>query len=193
MTARKVRRAFRGVGDAGGAYGRGMRLLGLLILIVGGVLIARPWLPVLPFGLPGWPTGAALALIGLVLLARPRRAAPVAPDRIAEDLTARGFTFADEAHGWRARGDWRGRAIEIRRVRGYEASRFGLEWIVEITVRGTPAEPWPLPPAEARCVDRRDHGVSVALPAISRPEGAAGFAAQVDAVLAQVAPERTPG
>jgi len=168
-----------------------MRALGLLLLAVGALLIARPFVPVLA-GLPvpvGWPTGVALALVGLVLL-RPRRAPAAERDAIADDLAARGFAFADETHGWRARGDWQGRAIEIRRVRGYEASRFGLEWVVEVSVRGRPTEPWPLPPDQARVVDQRDHGVSVCLPAVSRPGAGAGLPDAIAAVLAQVEPER---
>ena len=169
-----------------------MRAFALLLLVVGALLIARPFVPALA-GLPvpvGWPTGVALAVLALVLL-RGRRAPAAEHDVIAKDLAQRGFAFTDEAHGWRARGDWQGRAIEIRRVRGYEASRFGLEWVVELSVRGRPTEPWPLPPDQARLVGQRDHGVNICLPAVSRPGAGAGLAVAIAAVLAEVEPERT--
>lgn len=172
-----------------------MRILGLLLLVAGSILIARPSVPTLAaIALPvGWPAGAALAVAGLILLLRPRRRAAAEHDPVVEGLRARGFAFTDEAHGWRARGDWQGRAVEIRRVRGYEASRFGLEQVIEITVRGRPTTPWPLAPDQARLVDQRDHGVSVALPAVSRPGAEGGLAAAIAAVLAEVEPERRGG
>ena len=168
-----------------------MRTLGLFLLVIGALLIARPFVPVLA-GLPlpvSWPTGVALTVVALVLL-RPRRPPAAERDVIADDLAQRGFAFTDEANGWRARGDWQGRVIEIRRVRGYEASRFGLEWVVEVSVRGRPTEPWPLPPDQARLVGQRDHGVNICLPAVSHAGAEAGLAAAIDLVLAEIEPER---
>jgi hypothetical protein len=167
-----------------------MRVLGVLLIVAAVVLGLRPHVPGLSaVTLPDLGLGAvALALLGLVLLLLPRGRPAVERDQVAEALAASGFAFADEAHGWRARGEWKGRRIEIRRVRGYEASRFGLERVVEVTVRGVPSEPWPLAADQARIVDRRDHAVSVALPTVSRPGGEAGLGAQLDRVLAEIAP-----
>lgn len=171
------------------------RRTGWTMIVVGALVLALPLLPPLDW-LPEAPlsrAAVAAMFLGLVLIVFGRRAPKPKPqDPVEAALRAHGFGFVDEANGWRARGAWEGRTIEIRRVRGYEASRFGLEWVVELTVRGIPEDPWPLPPDQARIVDRRDHAVSIAFPSVSRPGGESGFAAAVEATLRHVAPEPFP-
>ena len=168
-----------------------MRFIAVVLLALGLALVAKPFIPAPALAaLPlHWASGVVLAAVGLLLLVvRPGRMPSTPRDLVAEQL-GRGFVFTDEAHGWRARGAWDGRPIEVRCVRGYEASRFGLERVVEVSVRGRPTTPWPLAPDQARLVDQRDHGVCVAMPAASRPGAERGIPAAITAVLAEVQPE----
>lgn len=156
---------------------------------------ARARFPVLQgVDLPvGTPTAVVLGIVGLVLLFYRRRSPPVARDAVLDELLRRDFTQTDEAHGWRASGRWDGRAIEIRRVSGYESNRFGLPTVVEVTARGRPVDPWPLMPEEGRIVDQRDHAVSIAIPLLSRPGGDAQVVAAISRVLALVSvPDTAP-
>lgn len=167
-----------------------MRIICGLVLVVLGVLaFVRPWLP-LPDSIPtAWASGG-LIIVGSLMLVGRRRSGTSAPvDAILAAVKQRGFEVVDEAHGWRSRGTWDGRPVEIRHVRGYEASRFGLESVVEVTIRGRPTDPWPLMPDVARIVDQREHAVSIALPACSRIDGAHRLGRDVAAVLALVEPD----
>jgi hypothetical protein len=164
------------------------RLLGLLLLAAGVTLLLRGHIPALA-SLPSTPAAAfALLLAGLVLALFPGGRQGASADPLRADVARRGFILSDEARGWRAEGAWQGRAIAIRRVSGYEASRFGLDTVVEVIVAGHAAEPWPLPPDLGRLVERREAGCTVAIPALSRPGQEDRLARLVDGVLAHIAP-----
>jgi hypothetical protein len=125
-------------------------------------------LPALPVSL--LVIGLGVGAFGLVLAALPRRRGVEHGDAVIRaELERRGFLITPDVGGWRADGEWDGRKALIRRVSGYEAARFGRPWIIEVSLRGVPREPWPLHPDEGKVVDRRDHGFSVTIPALGRP------------------------
>jgi hypothetical protein len=172
-----------------------IRAVGLALLLLGAYLAAQDqgWfpdaarlarvmtIPALPLSLTA--IGIGGALVGLALVALPRRrAAELGDAPVRSALEGRGFVIIGDVGGWRAEGEWEGAAIVVRRVSGYEASRFGRPWVIEVSLRGLPREPWPLPPEEGKVVDVRDHGFSVTIPALSRPDGHA----RVDRLIAAV-------
>lgn len=178
-----------------------MRLIGILLLLVGAWLAAHDLLAsLLPQAaridryvtLPSLPVslaviGGGLALVGLALAVVSRRRAPELDDApIRRELVRRGLMLVTDVGGWRADGSWDGVVVQIRRVSGFEASRFGRPWVIEVSVRGRPREPWPLVPDEGKVVDVRDHGFSATIPALSRPDGQARTAELIGAVVACV-------
>ncbi|MBA3710235.1 MAG: hypothetical protein H0W83_15600, partial [Planctomycetes bacterium] len=91
---------------------------------------------------------------------------------------------SDDVGGWRAQGSWDGVPILVRRVSGYEASRFGRPWVIEVSLEGRPGEPWPLSPERGKVVDVRDHGFSVSIPELSHRDRQPAFAQRVAEVIA---------
>jgi hypothetical protein len=170
-----------------------MRFLGLCLLLAGAYALAQPYLPtalrlesLVRFpALPLTPIGAVLGVLGLFLLLKPRRRrAGAGDDSIRDQLRRRGLTISSDVGGWRADGNWKGTEVVIRRTEGYEASRFGRPWVIELSLPGRPREPWPLTRDRATVVDVRDHGFSVTIPDLSLPGGYERLESRIDDVLA---------
>src|SRR4051812_17400276 len=173
-----------------------MRTIGILLLLIGTWLAVQgqAWLPPVArlahwVQLPSLPVsllviGIGVGVLGLVLAALPRHTGVDLSDApVRAELERRGFLITADVGGWRADGEWSGRKLLVRRVSGYEASRFGRPWVIEVTARGRPREPWPLVPEEGKVVDVRDHGFTATIPALGRPDGQARAAALIGAVV----------
>ncbi len=172
-----------------------MRFLGLVLILAGAYLAvqSQAWLPTIAklashVALPALPLtaiGVTALVVGLALLAIPRRSGAELSDReVREELARRGFTFSEDVGGWRASGEWAGQPLQVRKISGYEASRFGRPWVIEVSLRGKPSEPWPLSPERGKVVDVRDHGFSVTIPELSHHGRHRGTAEAIDAVVA---------
>jgi hypothetical protein len=119
-----------------------------------------------------------------VVASRRRPAEDISDGPIRAELARRGFERGDDASGWRAKGMWNGVPLVVRRVSGYEASRFGRPWVIDVSLEGRPEEPWPLAPERGKIVDVRDHGFSVSIPELSHRDRQGGFADRIDAIIA---------
>ncbi|MBA2481187.1 MAG: hypothetical protein H0V44_11040 [Planctomycetes bacterium] len=173
-----------------------MRSLGILLIILGLYWGAQPYLPkeariASYVTVPALPVAPVVIAVGAVLLgtviavaSRRRRSDDISDAPIRSELARRGFSFTDDVGGWRAKGMWDGVALVVRRVSGYEASRFGRPWVIDVSLEGRPEEPWPLTPDRGKIVDVRDHGFSVSIPEVSHRGRQGDFAARVEDIIA---------
>jgi len=178
-----------------------MRLLLALILLAAGAWLLLPDLLPPNFRPSAVPLPAVLTansqsagilagVAGLLLLGLPavgrilRRSGHTLDDApIRRELARRGFDMEDLIQGWISRGEWDGVPLVVRRLEGGEASRFARPWMIDISVPGTPSEPWPLMPTQAKLIEVRPGGFTVVMPEVTFPATMARFPQLVTAVL----------
>jgi hypothetical protein len=153
-------------------------LFAWFLIIAGCCFAAQVWLPSnLRLTMSGsldqmaLPAGIIAAALGMILLfwRAPRR--PTFSDApIVSALIAEGFQMSKTPDSWQASGTWKGVPLVVRRSAGHAAGRFGRPWTIVVSLPGQPIEPWPYLPEEGLIVELRDHGFSVAMADLSRPE-----------------------